>query len=94
MKKIFLMSIVMLGLFAACDPAKDDIGAPGSNVTAEQLVEGFTYTQYADENCTQAQADGNYFKFTTSPSRQVEIYQVDADGNETSLGHGVQGTFK
>lgn len=94
MKKMFLMSIVMLGLFAACDPAKDDIGAPGSNVTAEQLVEGFTYTQYADENCTQAQADGNYFKFTTSPSRQVEIYQVDADGNETSLGHGVQGTFK
>lgn len=94
MKKIFLLSIVMLGLFAACDPSKDDIGAPGSNVTAEQLIEGFSYTQYADEACTQAQTDGNYFKFTTSPSRQVEVYQVNAEGNETSLGSGVSGTFK
>ncbi len=94
MKKILLCSLAVIGLLTACDPAKDDITAPGSNITEQQLHDGFSYTQYADEACTTEQADGNYFKFTTSPSRQVEIYQVDADGNETSLAHGVQGTFK
>ena len=83
-----------VGLLTACDPSKDDISMPGNSLTEQQLSDGFTFKQY-DETYTQEKADGNYFTFFTSPSRVVRIYQVDAEGAETTLFSGAaNGSFK
>ncbi len=69
---------------------------PGnSDLTGEQLANGFAVKQYSDETFTTEAADGNYFTFTTSPSRVVTIYQLDAEGNRNDLASGkANGTFK
>ena len=95
MKKILIPACAIIGLFTACDPAIDDIVTPSTDVTAEQLANGFTYVQYSDEECTTQAADGNFLKFETSPSRVVEIYQLDDEGNKNVLKSGVaSGVFK
>ena len=83
------------GMLVACNPSKDDISTPGSSLTKEELTNGFSFTQYDDEECTNPSEDGNYFKFTTSPSRVVSIYQLDSEGNKSVLVSGyANGTFK
>ena len=69
---------------------------PGnSDLTAEQLASGFTVKQYSDETYTTEAPDGNYFIFTTSPSRVVTVYQLDEEGNRNELATGkANGTFK
>ena len=69
---------------------------PGnSSLTGDQLASGFSVVQYADEEYTTEAADGNYFTFTTSPSRVVRIYQKDDEGNESVLSAGTaNGKFK
>ena len=88
--------VAALGLLTACDPSKDSIGMPGnSSLTGDQLASGFSVVQYADEEYTTPAADGNYFKFTTSPSRVVKVYQKDSEGEENILVAGVaSGKFK
>lgn len=84
-----------VGLFAACDPCVDDISAPGSNITEQEFVNGFSVKQYSDETYTTEAADGNYFVFDTNPKRMVRIYTKDAEGNENNLAFGASnGTFK
>ena len=83
-----------VGLLTACDPSKDDISMPSSSLSEQQLSDGFSFKQY-DETYTQEKEDGNYFTFTTSPSRVVRIYQKDAEGVENVLVSGVaNGKFK
>ncbi|MBQ7440519.1 MAG: hypothetical protein IJV52_03190 [Prevotella sp.] len=96
MKKQILFMVAALGLLTACDPSKDSIDMPGnSDLTGEQLASGFTVKQYADETYTTEAADGNYFTFTTSPSRVVTIYQKDEEGTRNDLVSGkANGTFK
>ena len=69
---------------------------PGnSDLTAEQLASGFTVKQFSDETYTTEAPDGNYFIFTTSPSRVVTVYQLDEEGNRNELATGkANGTFK
>jgi hypothetical protein len=88
--------VAALGLLTACDPSKDSIGMPGdSGLTGDQLASGFTTKQFSDETYTSEAADGNYFKFFTSPSRVVTIYQLDDEGNRNVLSAGeANGTFK
>ena len=88
--------VAAAGLLTACNPSKDDIGTPGdSGLTGEQLASGFSVVQYADEEYTTEAADGNYFKFTTSPSRVVTVFQTDEEGNRNVLASGkANGTFK
>ncbi len=88
--------VAALGLLTACDPSKDDISTPGnSSLTSEQLANGFSVVQYSDETYTTQAPDGNYFTFTTSPSRMVTVYQEDEDGNRNVLVSGVaNGKFK
>lgn len=62
-------------------------------MTAQQISDGLTISQYADANFTTPQADGNYFKFTTNPARPVEIYIVLDNGMQRTLGNGIEGTF-
>ena len=96
MKKQILFMVAALGLLTACDPSKDSIGMPGnSDLTGEQLASGFSVVQYADEEYTTEAADGNYFTFTTSPSRVVTIYQLDDEGIRNDLASGkANGKFK
>ena len=96
MKKQILLMVAALGLLTACDPSKDSIDMPGnSDLTAEQLASGFTVKQYSDETYTTEAPDGNYFIFTTSPSRVVTVYQLDEEGNRNELATGkANGTFK
>lgn len=79
-------------VLTACDPSKDDISLPkGELISAEQLAEGFTYTQYAmdaDGNYIES-ANGNYIKFATNPSTVVKIYTLAEDGSQTVLSSGV-----
>lgn len=96
MKKSIIFAALAVGLLTACDPAKDDISMPsGANATEQELSDGFSYVQYGDEEYTTEAADGNYFVFTTSPSKIVKIYQLDSDGAENVLVSGVaNGKFK
>jgi len=96
MKKQILFMVAALGLLTACDPSKDSIGMPGdSGLTSDQLTSGFSVKQYSDETYTTEAADGNYFTFTTSPSRVVTVYQVDDEGTRNVLVSGVaNGKFK
>lgn len=87
--------VMAAGLLTACDPAKDDVSVPGSSLTSQQLQDGFSFTQYGDEEYTTEAPDGNYFTFFTSPSRVVSIYQLDDEGNKSVLVSGVaNGKFK
>jgi len=88
--------VATVGLLTACNPSKDDVSMPGdSGLTGEQLASGFSVVQYADETYTTEAADGNYFKFTTSPARVVTVFQTDDEGNRNVLSAGkANGTFK
>ena len=87
--------VMAAGLLTACDPSKDDVSVSVSSLTSQQLQDGFSFTQYGDEECTTEAQDGNYFTFFTSPSRVVSIYQVDAEGTKNILVSGVaNGKFK
>ena len=81
--------VAALGLLTSCDPSKDSKEIPGdSGLTGEQLTNGFTTKQYADETYTTEAPDGNYFTYFTSPSRVVTIYQLDDEGNRNVLSAG------
>ena len=95
MKKILISSIALLGVLTACDPSKDDISTPGFDVTAEEFSNGFTYKQYSDAECTTEAADGNYFKFSTSPVKLVTVLTINEDGEENVLiNKSAAGVFK
>ena len=83
-------------LLTACDPSIDDISMPaGTDLTSDQLANGFTFKQYEDEEYTTLSETGNYFTFFTSPSRVVEVYQLDDEGAKNVLVAGVaSGKFK
>ena len=96
MKKSIIFMFAAAGLLTACDPAVDDISMPtGTELSADQLANGFTVVQYEDEEYTTQSEIGNYFTFFTSPSRVVEIYQLDAEGAKSVLSSGLaSGKFK
>ena len=79
MKKILFMIPLLALLFTACDPISEDNG-PGSNISSEELTNGFTITQESEGN--------NNLTFTVSPSCYVKIYNADNDGLVTQ-GTGV-----
>lgn len=94
MKKRNIGWVVALGLLTACDPSKDNIDVPSSDLTEQQLSDGFTLKQYEEDYTTESTM-GNYFEFFTSPARVVSIYQVSDDGSENQLVGGVaNGRFK
>lgn len=96
MKKTILFMVAAIGLLTSCDPSKDSFSIPGnSSLTGDQLASGFSVEQFADEEYTTPAADGNYFTYTTSPSRVVTIYQLDEEGNQNVLAAGkANGKFK
>jgi hypothetical protein len=94
MKKRNIGWIAVLGLLTACDPSVANIDMPSSDLTEQELSDGFTLKQYEEDYTTESTM-GNYFEFFTSPARVVSIYQVSDDGSENQLVGGVaNGRFK
>ena len=88
MKKSILLFAVALGMLTACDPIKDDGTFEVDNLTPAALLEGATFSQYADQACTEPQADGNFIKYSLPKASGVFIYYVKPDGTEFKLASG------
>ena len=92
-KKIFLFAVAV-GLLTACDPIKDEASMDIDNITAEQLMEGATFSQYnqvkdADGNISYVEAaDGNYIKYSLPHVSAVQIFYLKPDGSEFILSKG------
>ena len=95
-KKIFLFAVAV-GLLTACDPIKDEASMDIDNITAEQLMEGATFSQYnqvkdADGNISYVEAaDGNYIKYSLPHVSAVQIFYLKPDGSEFTLAKGYSG---
>jgi len=100
MKKALLLFAVAVGLFTACDPEKETGSMSVINVTADELLNGATFKQYAavtDEEgnitgYTEA-ADGNYISYDIPSVQAIEIFTRSDDGTETNLLNTSTSTF-
>ena len=92
MKKIlFFGMICAMGLsFASCEPQLIDGPDAYAPVDETTLAEGITYSQYADKECTQPDANGNFVKFSSAAG----VVQVFSMTGETPLMTGAGGVFK
>ena len=75
-------------MLTACNPIKDDGSMDIDNFTAANLLDGATFSQYADEACTEAKADGNWIKYSVPKASSLYIYYLKADGSEFKLASG------
>ena len=76
--------------FAACEPTLIDGPEPYAPVESTVLADGITYTQYADEACTQPDPNGNFVKFSSAAG----VVQVFVEGGSTPLYTGAGGVVK
>ncbi len=92
MKNIKLIAMIgAMGLaFAACEPALIENPGPFAPVESTVLANGITYTQYADEACTQPDEAGNFVKFSSAAG----VVQVFVEGNTSPLFTGAGGVIK
>ena len=86
---------LLAGAFAltACDPAQESVDNNTVTASESDLLNGITFTQYADEAMLREAADGNYIKYVTNPGRQVQIYNYRGDGSMNLLASGASGSF-
>ena len=88
MKKSIILFAVALGMLTSCDPIKEDKDFDVTNITAEGLLNGAQFSQYADEACTTPKDNGNFIKFNCPNTSGVTIYYIKPDGNEAVLSAG------
>jgi len=97
MKKTILSMAVLVALLASCDPVSDDNSLGVTNITADELLEGATFSQYdkvtdASGNVSYTAADsGNYIKYNIPSVSSVVVYYVDEEGAENVLSSGASG---
>ena len=91
MKKSILLFAVALGMLTACDPIKEDGGMDIDSFTPANLLDGASFSQYADEACTTPKADGNWIKYDIPKASAVFIYYLKPDGTEFKLASGSAG---
>lgn len=91
MKKSILLFAVALGMLTACDPIKEDGSMSIDSYTSSNLLDGASFSQYADEACTTAAADGNWIKYNIPNVSGIYIYYIKADGSEFKLASGASG---
>ena len=91
MKKSILLFAVAAGMVMSCDPIKEEKDFSVTSISSEQLLQGATFAQYSDPECTQEAADGNYIKFNCPNVSALTIYAVKADGSENVLSTGKAG---
>ncbi|MCR5758825.1 MAG: hypothetical protein K6G39_00500 [Bacteroidales bacterium] len=96
MKKLiyFTFAAFALAALASCEPELIKGPEAAASVASSELQSAFKIDgQFADAACTQAQADGNYIMFSTSPARTVQITNLKADGTKNILATGASGVF-
>ena len=96
MKKIiyFAMAALAGALLYSCEPVLIEGPKADSPMAAGELQTAFHIDgQYKDAACTEAQADGNYIKFHTTPATTVQIYNYKSDGSKNILTTGASGVF-
>ena len=91
MKKSILLFAVALGMLTSCDPIKDSKSMDIDNYTSANLLEGATFEQFADKDCTTPAADGNWIKYNIPNASSLFIYYIKADGSEFKLSSGASG---
>ena len=91
MKKSILLFAVALGMLTACDPIKEDGSMDIDNFTAANLLDGASFSQYADEACTTPKADGNWIKYDIPKASGIFIFYLKPDGSEFKLASGGAG---
>ena len=91
MKKSIVLFAVALGVLTSCDPIKDEQDFDVTNISANDLLNGATFAQYADAACTTPAADGNYIKYNVPNTSSVYIYYVKDDGSKFKLASGSAG---
>lgn len=93
-KLLYLAMIAVAGAFvASCQPELIDGPDYGQNGDLATLQNGFRIIgQYADQDCTIPQADGNFIKYTTSPATTVQVYNYKND-SKNLLAVGASGVF-
>ena len=94
MKKILFMSL-LAGAFAltACDPVQEKVDNNKVYSSADDILNGISFTQYSDEDYTTQAADGNYIFYQTNPGRPVQIYNYRGDGSMNLMASGASGKF-
>lgn len=87
-----------LGILTSCDPIKEEKDFDVTNISADQLLNGTTFSQYdaitdADGNITgyQEAADGNFIKFNCPNVSALTIYYIKPDDSEGILSTGKAG---
>ena len=75
-------------MVASCDPIKEEKDFDVTNITADEVLSGATFSQYSDEACTTPAADGNFIKFDCPKTSSVTIYYLKPDGSESVLSYG------
>jgi hypothetical protein len=94
MKKILFMSLLAGSLaLTACDPAQEKVDNNKVYSSAEDILNGITFTQYSDEDLTVPADDGNYIFYQTNPGRPVQIYNFRGDGSMNLMASGASGSF-
>ena len=91
MKKSILLFAVALGVLTACDPIKEDGSMDVSSYTSANLLDGATFSQYADKECTTPKSDGNWIKYSIPNASGIYVYYIKPDGSEFKLGSGAGG---
>ena len=75
-------------MLTSCDPIKDSKDMDVDSFTCSSLLDGATFSQYADAECTTPQADGNWIKYSVPKASSLYIYYLKADGSEFKLAGG------
>lgn len=88
MKKSILLFAVALGILTSCNPNKEEKDFDVTNVTPEQLLNGASFSQFADAACTEPKADGNWIKYSIPTVSSVYIFYTKPDGSEFKLASG------
>jgi hypothetical protein len=86
--------IVAASVLTSCDPVRDSQDFSPNDYTAEQIGNSVTLKVYKDKECTQeaGPGEGNWVKYSTSPSTIVSIYNIKA-GEQNVLATGTDGVF-
>ena len=94
MKKILFMSL-LAGAFVltACDPAQEKVDNNTVMSSESDILNGISFKQYADADYTTEKSDGNYIFYQTNPGRQIQVYNLFADGSMNLLASGASGKF-
>ena len=61
--------------------------------SAEDILNGISFKQYADADYTTEQSDANYIFYQTNPGRQIQVYNYLSDGSMNLLASGASGKF-